>query len=301
VNKPAREWALHHDQPTIFERLSDKLQTDDDWRVYGEEVHYASLTSLLHVPLRHSGFRTKFRHLDQFYKDCREGTLPAYSFIEPRMMSDVNDMHPPYWLNPFVASSITAGEAFVNEVYDAVRNGKRWDRTLLVITFDEHGGLYDHVVPPCTAAPPGDVERDKADFGFGFDRFGLRVPTIFVSPYIAAGTVVRAAGSTPFDHTSIIKTLCRRWGLEGLTERDRAAPDFLPVLTLQAGEPRLETPALTPRPYTPLPEPKAHKLPLGHLAHQIAALSAAVLGKGLPVLDKVEDVLQHVLHHKHKR
>ncbi|MGD8376581.1 MAG: alkaline phosphatase family protein [Acidobacteriota bacterium] len=299
LNKPAGEWVRHHDQPTIFERLADRLGEESGWRVYGEEVHYASLTALLHPPLRHRRFKDSFRHLDRFFKDCREGSLPAYSFLEPRMMSDVNDMHPPYWLNPFVASSVTAGEAFVNDVYNAVRTGKRWDRTLLVITFDEHGGLYDHVVPPDSAVPPGGEGRD-ADFGFRFDRFGLRVPAIFISPYIAEGTVVRATGGTPFDHTSIIRTLCRRWDLEGLTDRDRAAPDFLPVLTLPAEAPRLDPPAVTPRPYRRMPEPRARKAPLGHLAFQIAELSAALLGSALPALDKAEDLLDHLLHHRHQ-
>jgi phospholipase C len=297
LNKPAGEWAHHHDQTTIFERLSDKLGSDRAWRVYGEEVHYASLTALLHPPLRHERFKSNFRHLDQFYRDCRAGTLPAYSFIEPRMMSNVNDMHPSFWLNPFVASSITAGEAFLNDVYDAVRQGKNWERTLLLITFDEHGGLYDHVFPPHNATPPGGDGED-ADFGFRFDRFGLRVPALFISPYVAEGTVVRAAGETPFDHTSIIKTLCRRWELEGLTARDRAAPDFLAVLTLPADRPRRETPTIAPRPYVRLPVPKARTLPLGHLAFQIADLMAVVAGAGLPVLDKVEDMMQHFFHHK---
>jgi phospholipase C len=296
LNKPTLEWVRHHDQPTIFERLADKLGVETAWRVYGEEVGYASLTRLLHRPLRDRRFDNNFQHLDRFYEDCAAGSLPAYSFLEPRMMSNVNDMHPPYWLNPFVASSVLAGEAFVNEVYNAVRQGKRWDRTLLVITFDEHGGLYDHVVPPCNAMPPQSLPGDTADFGFRFDRFGLRVPTLFISPYVAERTVIRAAGETPFDHTSIIKTLCKRWDLEGLTERDSAAPDFLPVLALAADAPRLETPAMTPREYVPMPEPKAHRSPLGHLGHQLAELMAAELGKELPKLELVGDLHRHFFH-----
>ena len=105
-------------------------------------------------------------------------------------------------------------------MYDAVRHGKRWDRTLLVVTFDEHGGLYDHVAPATNATPPDDPPV-PGDHGFLFDRFGTRVPTIFISPYVEEGTVIRSDGDTPFDHTSIIKTLCDRWGLEHLTERDR--------------------------------------------------------------------------------
>jgi len=295
LHKHARQWVLQHEQPTIFERLSDKLPLERAWRVYGEEILLASLTHLLHRPLRQRKFRDNFQHLDGFYEDCANGTLPAYSFIEPRMMSNVNDMHPPYWLNPFVASSVVAGETFINDVYNAVRQGKRWDRTLLLITFDEHGGLYDHVAPPENATPPG-VPGDENECGFQFDRFGLRVPAIFVSPYIEEGTVIRASGEIPFDHTSIIKTLSKRWDLEGLTDRDRAAPDFMAVLARSEDEPRVETPTYTPRPYTPAPEPRAHQSKLGHLAHQLTGLLAAHLGEAEPKLENVGHMVRHFFH-----
>ena len=299
ANKPQNEWALHHDQPTIFQRLFEKLG-DDAWRVYGEETHLASLTWLLHAPLRHRKFRHCFRHFEHFKKDCAAGTLPAYSFLEPRSLVNPNDMHPPFWLHPHVASSVLAGEDFVQEVYDAVRHGKRWDRTLLVITFDEHGGLYDHVLPPVNATPPDDPPT-AGDEGFRFDRFGLRVPTLFVSPYVEEGTVVRASGATPFDHTSIIKTLCERWGLESLTERDRAAPGFAPVLSRASDQPRLETPQVTPRHYERLPEPKAHEAPLGHLGQQALELSSAVMGEAVPVVKTAGEAVAHLFRHKRRR
>jgi phospholipase C len=298
VNKPATEWALHHDQTTIFERLSEKLGRDA-WRVYGEESHLSSLTWLLHPPLRHHKHRHCFQSFKRFEKDCANGTLPAYSFLEPRSLVNPNDMHPPFWLHPHVASSVLAGAQFVQQVYDAVRRGKRWDRTLLVVTFDEHGGLYDHVPPPTNATPPDDPPI-PGDHGFLFDRFGLRVPTILVSPYIEEGTVIRAEGDTPFDHTSIIKTLCERWGLEHLTERDRAAPGFAPVLTRAADQPRLETPDVTARPYKRLPEPQAHQGPISHLGSQIIELSAAIAGEAVPVLKTAGEAVRHLLGHSHR-
>ena len=295
-NKPATEWALHHDQPTIFERLADKLGKDA-WRVYGEETHLASLTWLLHKPLRQHKYKHCFQRFEHFQKDCKAGTLPAYSFLEPRSLVNPNDMHPPFWLHPHVASSVLAGEDFIKEVYDAVRHGKHWDRTLLVITFDEHGGLYDHVVPPQNATLPDDPPT-AGDDGFRFDRFGLRVPTIFVSPYIKEGTVVRASGATPFDHTSIIKALCERWDLEGLTARDRAAPNFTPVLTGSSEHPRRDTPDVTPRPYHRLPEPKAHQGPLGHLGQQLVQLSSAVVGEALPPPATAGEAVEHLCRHR---
>ena len=299
ANKPTAEWALHHDQPTIFERLSDKLG-QDAWRVYGEESHLFSLTWLLHTPLRHHRFRHCFRRFKHFEEDCAKGTLPAYSFLEPRSLVNPNDMHPPFWLHPHVASSVLAGEQFIQEVYDALRHGKRWDKTLLVITFDEHGGLYDHVVPPQNATPPEDPPT-AGDEGFRFDRFGLRVPTVFVSPNISEGTIVRASGATPFDHTSIIKTLCERWGLDGLTGRDRAAPSFASVLSQPPVQPRFETPDITARFYEPLPEPKAHKSPIGHLGQMVVELSSAVMGEVAPKLKTAGEAVEHLLRHSKKR
>src|SRR5215831_735198 len=84
-------------------------------------------------------------------------------------------------------------------------------------TYDEHGGCYDHVAPPSGAVPP---DNTPGEYGFDFKRFGIRVPTIIVSPLIAPGTIFRVpVGTMPFDHTSILKTVEKRWGLKSL---DRA-------------------------------------------------------------------------------
>jgi phospholipase C len=127
---------------------------------------------------------------------------------------------------------VVLGEQLMHDVYEAVRGGPGWAETLLVITYDEHGGCYDHVAPPSGAIPP---DHDAGEFGFDFTRFGLRVPAVLVSPLIAPGTVFGVpAGSTPLDHTSILKTVQQRWGLPSLTARDAAAPGFGDVLTLTA-------------------------------------------------------------------
>jgi phospholipase C len=110
-----------------------------------------------------------------------------------------------------------------------LRNGKNWTSTLLIITYDEHGGCYDHVAPPADAVPPGD--GTIGEFGFDFTRFGVRVPAVLVSPLIAAGTVYRGA-QRRIDHTSVLKTIHERWGTNPLTQRDRAAASLGDVLTL---------------------------------------------------------------------
>ncbi|HEX9330307.1 MAG TPA: alkaline phosphatase family protein, partial [Anaerolineales bacterium] len=125
--------------------------------------------------------------------------------------------------------------------YNAVRNGKDWDQTLFIITFDEHGGCYDHVSPP--AATPPDPKAPIGQQGFKFDRLGVRVPTVMVSPYIEKGTVI----SDTHDHTSILRLVGDRWNLKPLTERDKQANTLEKVLSLEI--PRVETVILKPRVY----------------------------------------------------
>jgi phospholipase C len=230
------------------------------------------MTKLIHPGLLRRRYHGHFRSMERFADDCRTGDLPAYTFIQPRLIVNHNDMHPPVSLVRKVHSSLLAGELLINDVYNAVRTGKNWLRTLLVVTFDEHGGCYDHWPPPASAMPPVAHPPYELEKNFSFDRFGVRVPTIFVSPRIAPGTVIRASGETPFDHTSMIKTICRRWDLNGLTDRDRAAPDFGSVFNLPESEARDATPELNPRPYTPISVKEAHgsllstfQKALGHL------------------------------------
>ena len=157
-----------------------------------------------------------------FAAAAKGGTLPAFTFLEPSWSSTGNSQHPNY--------DVALGEQLIHDVYETLREGPGWPQTLLVITYDEHGGCYDHVPPPYGATPP---DVDAGEFGFDFTRFGVRVPTVLVSPLIAPGTVYRVpAGSTPLDHTSVLKTVEQRWGLPALTARDAAAPGFGDVLTL---------------------------------------------------------------------
>jgi phospholipase C len=133
---------------------------------------------------------------------------------------------------------VALGEVLIQKVYQAVRTGPGWNQTLLIISYDEHGGCYDHVAPPGGAVPP---DSCIPEYGFDFTRFGVRVPAVLVSPLIAAGTIYRvAAGSMPIDHTSVLKTIERRWGLPALTARDAGAPDLGGVLRLTT--PRTDDP-----------------------------------------------------------
>jgi phospholipase C len=195
------------------------------WGIYGYDappLTKATFTDISGAAASHFGVFTDFTAA------AAGGTLPAFSFLEPSWSSSGNSQHPNY--------DVALGEQLIHDVYEALRGGPGWPQTLLVITYDEHGGCYDHVPPPAGATPP---DQDAGEFGFDFTRFGLRVPAVLVSPLIAPGTVFRvAAGSTPLDHTSILKTVQQRWGLPSLTARDAAAPGFGGVLTL--GTPRTD-------------------------------------------------------------
>lgn len=205
--------------PTVFRTLRRHRRK---WRVYFHDLpQTAALTNVWHRLWRN------FRLFDEFVADAQAGRLPTYSFIEPRYYTSMvsgdppNDEHPPH--------NMVYGEQLIAATYNAVRAGPRWDRTLLVITYDEHGGCYDHVPPPA-AVSPGPPYPD----GFRFDRFGVRVPTVLISPWIPAGSVVRPPeGGPPFDHTSVIATLHRAFNLgPEPTPRVEAAPDLLGALSL---------------------------------------------------------------------
>ena len=200
---------------TVFNRLSEAGKS---WKIYyGDFPQTATLANLW---LYAAHFRDFEEH---FATDAANGDLPAYSFIEPRYFADPltgtppNDGHPPH--------NVGFAQQLIARVYNAVRGGPKWGNTLLIITCDEHGGCFDHVEPP-DATPPGGPMHD----GFAFDRFGVRVPTVIVSPHVPPGSILRASGGVPFDHTSIIATLRALHGFAPLTARDAAAPSILDVL-----------------------------------------------------------------------
>ncbi len=221
---------------TIFEVLEECGRS---WKVYNDSL-LPSLTRMVFPNLWSPLLEPHFRSFDEFKEDARSGRLPFYSFIEPSFLFWPNDQHPPH--------DVCRGEMFLYETWRALTaNPKTWEAALLVITYDEHGGCYDHVVPP--AAVPPDPAGEPGQEGFRFDRYGVRVPAVFVSPYIEAGTVFRPlAGNAPFDHTSILATL-REWlhlPLDRMlpSRRIAAGPDFAGVLTLDA--PRRGLPEILP-------------------------------------------------------
>ncbi len=193
--------------------------------------------------------------IDQFFTDAAAGTLPSVCWVDPNFEEQSEE-------NP---QDIAAGENFSAKVIDAVMNGPGWDKTVLILTYDEHGGYYDHVAPPPAVKPdniaPG-VET-PAPGGFDYDVYGFRVPTVIVSPYAKRNYVSHVV----HDQTSILKFIETKWNLGALTYRDANADDLMDALDFVnppafAEPPRLAAPGRTEtctagKPGGPIPPPDA--------------------------------------------
>lgn len=177
---------------------------------------------------------------EQFLSDAKDGKLPNVAFVDPDYTAEAewtgtsNDMHP--------YGSVKEGDAFLAEVYNAIRTSPQWDRTVLVINYDEHGGFYDTVVPPTC------IDDTKA-IGPGaptFTNLGFRVPAIAISPF--APKKIEKAG--PYEHCSVLKMIEWRWGLQPMTARDANAKNFAEALDFTTRRDPIELPQFT----TPQPE-----------------------------------------------
>jgi len=208
-------------------------------------------------------------------------------------------MHPAFAITETgAATNALYGDELIFKIFDVLRKSPVWGKTLFVITFDEHGGCYDHVPtpPPPAKSPDGIIipPHQPGGSGFDFQRFGVRVPAILVSPLIEEGTVC----NTQFDHTSIIRTASRRWlGSEYLTERDRNANDFGGVLTRDTPRP---DPVITPNPPPPFNGCGAHPLSPLHQALVKAANGFVQAHTGesltleeLPVIQTTDQAVEH--------
>ncbi len=285
------------DVKTIYNQIQEAItggRDDLSWRIYNgtqkdkksDKWVPFSLTRLTMKQIQGKEFNDNFRLMKEFFADAAAGKLPSYCFLEPQFSGPFqNDQHPPADIRP--------GEKLIADVYDAVKKSPKWKETLLVITYDEHGGCYDHAPPTATAKTP-DAASAPGQFGFRFNRFGVRVPTVVVSPLIEAGTIARPSGYVPFDHTSVIKTVQNCFGLKGsLTARDAAAPDLSCILTLD--KPRTDKPAVKPLACEAKGQGKVNDL------HRLAAeMLSDFTGKDMPSEEKMHDFIHSAYQHKFK-
>jgi phospholipase C len=192
------------DLPTIFDRFAAKK--------IPAAYYYGNFAFLL-LYQRYNAISHPYA---TFFKQCRTGKLPAFSYIDPNYTfadsgpasgNQGNDDHP--------HADIRAGEYFMSTIYNAVVRSPAWPHTLLIFTFDEWGGFFDHVSPP--AAP--DVKPE-------YEQRGFRIPAVLVSPFARRSHVAHGV----YDHTSILKLAEWRWGLEPLSVRDAAAANLAGAL-----------------------------------------------------------------------
>ena len=217
---------------SLFDALGKKSASS--WRIFSGDL-FPMVAALKGVTL------ADISHFDEFAAQVSQPQYPwLYTWIEPNY-GDVaagtvkggNSQHP--------RDGVSAGEALIKATYEAIRNSPHWDTSLLIITWDEHGGFYDHIAPP-PATAPGDTQAGSKynRFGFTFDQYGVRVPAIIVSPRIPRNTIDHRL----YDHTSIAATIAAAFDLKSLTARDAVANNVLPLLSLPGA--RNDTPATLP-------------------------------------------------------
>jgi phospholipase C len=245
------------------------------WRVY--ESHPS--VTMLRMFARYAGDNTNIVSLDRLQADVAAGNLPAFTAIEPAMHHQPqDDDHPP--------ADMYRGQLFLKRVYDTLRsNPAIWQKTMLIITYDGHGGLYDHVIPPIAdiLEVEGGVVTPKPGAPFPQPTqaptklripYGVRVPTFVVSPWTTRGK----GPSLTLDHCSILKTVVARFGGGAkpfISHRVHASQSFNAFLPEAA--PRMDVPP--PKPLKPLPA-KVQSLAKGVSAIVTNPLSRKAMREG---------------------
>ncbi|KAG8219154.1 extracellular phospholipase C [Butyriboletus roseoflavus] len=189
---------------------------------------------------------THVQPIAQFFADAKAGTLPQFTWINPECCS-YDSMHPP--------SPVNMGEAWTKSVYEALRSSPQWDGMLFLLTFDEHGGYADHVSPP-VGVPPGDdltyteLAQDGKNYTFSFDRLGLRVPALVISPWVEKGALEHfGTNGLIYSHSSLPAFISKLWNLDDgvpLTPRVSSAATFEHLIT---DDFRTDAPLVLPEPW----------------------------------------------------
>jgi len=219
---------------TIFQRMSNAGIT---WADYNASFPTGATMEL--YPDNDTAYsQTNALPIAQFFSDAKAGTLPQFSLLDPDYGTQSQEN----------AQNISVGEGFIGQVIDALGTSPSWRKTLFILTYDEHGGYYDHVPPPVALAPdsiPPTVQPGESTYD-GFARYGFRVPSIVIGPYAKRNHVSHVV----YDHTSILAFLERKWNLQAMTYRDANANDlrdFLDLGAMSAGQPTFpEMPKLAP-------------------------------------------------------
>lgn len=237
----------------------------------GMIYYYSPGSGTLGMSFLVSDQKRYFGFWGDFKSACVHDKLPDYSFIEPCYGDNsgtlATDQHPDH--------SVSAGDGFIRQVYQAIRsNDNVWNSTVLLVVWDEHGGIFDHEIPPMVGHPDGFVSTAPA---FNFDRLGVRVPAVVVSPYIQQGTV----DHTVYEHASIPATVTEQFIANPKSNppyaRETSANTFLGLLTLD--RPRTDSPNLDGQ---SAPAASTANRPASTLLKNQVAEVHAVLGRNHP-------------------
>jgi phospholipase C len=267
-------------QPSIFDQVAAEGMV---WKNYFNDTPWElMLGSLSHSP-------QNIQPMEQFYIDAQTGNLPHFAWINPRSGVNItlgqgsNDDHPDH--------DVALGEQYYKDIYEALRASPQWNETLFIITYDEHGGFYDHVPPPMNVPPP-DNYPSYPDPDVQFNRLGVRIPTLLISPWVPKGLVLseppeeqKPASNSEYTLTSIIATVRLLLGMSSgpLTKRDAWSATFEQVLNLT--EPRTDCPTHLPDAPPPSLEYSPEKeaaLPVNGLQEYIMSVHANVMGEEYP-------------------
>jgi phospholipase C len=220
---------------SVYERLAEAGKTAKIYYFDTKSSTMEVVNLLQHQP-------QFFGLYEQFLDDCALGTLPDFCLIEPNYSDHTgddggtvlaSDQHPDH--------DVREGERFLASIYNAIKaNPALWESTAILVTYDEHGGIYDHVPPPsCVPDSPFVAQPASTNTGmpFHFDRLGVRVPALLISPWIARGTVVpgaHVAGGRVFEHASIPATATELFlgAYDARSPREKAAETFLDLISL---------------------------------------------------------------------
>jgi phospholipase C len=230
-----------HSQRTIF-NLLDEATPAVTWKIYVSQ-YLAGLPFTIEYLFGYVRMHPEnVRPIAEFFTDARAGTLPQVAFLNPIFSDATNvetDEHPP--------SNVQVGQRWVSSVVGAFIAGPQWDHGALFITYDEHGGFYDHAKPPAACLPDDIPPMLATDDAPGmFDRYGIRVPAVVVSPYARKHFVSHVV----HDHTSILRFIETRFDLPALTRRDANADPMLEFFKFKRPgfrkRPHFATPPVSP-------------------------------------------------------
>lgn len=278
-------------QKTMFKQL---LDMGLDYRVYYQDVP----SVLTFKDMRRKEAREKYRKLEDLFGDLASGNMPQFTWVEPAYFTGpkqpATDQHPDH--------DVSLGEDLMRQIYEGLRASPIWEESLFLITYDEHGGFFDHVAPPTNVPNPDGL--NSTDDPFDFTRLGIRVPAVAVSPWIAKGSVFHAPAEvtseeddyspSQYEHSSIVATVVHKIfspaegypAPEYLTKRDAWAKTFEWVFD-NVTEARTDCPMTLPEVFSHqkhFPDTLPHldgTLPLSDLQQELVLMLAGTVGDEL--------------------